>query len=594
MISRLRLSARGYALVAGPILCQIAILVMLVVLLLQVQSAASAAARAKAAISQAHMLAKTLSDATVYSMLAQKTLGLLGSEQLETKLSAMRSHLNKLDILTQENQSAADTAQLKLLTTRLSDLLQQEATGSLDEHAGIAVLNSAAEYSQILGRLIAKQEIELEKYKTNLSGQQENLKSAITVSIAGSVLLALGLAYIYAVSIKKPIEQLYENAYRISTRRKLLPVMEGQDELVQLDRIFHRVDNDIAAELYREMSLFENAADLIICFDSKGSIRIANPAIKEMFGITKESVLRKPISFFVPKVQHRYLQNELKTVRNNPGMPRSFELSMLSPSGSILDTLWSTSWSQEEQRFFCVVHDITERKEIERTRDEFITMLSHDLRAPLRVVQDSMKSILSDTEEQVPEDLISQLAPCSQNLERMIFLVNDLLDFENLQAGKIIFNKTKSSMQDLFEETVRLVSSFALQRHVEIISSPLDIFADVDQQKILQVMLNLLTNAIKFSPEGGRVWISCCKQNGHVKVEVQDEGAGIPVEFQNSIFSPFEQVPGSKKEREGTGLGLAICKSIIEGHAGNIGVRSLPDKGSSFWFVVSQTLPTPT
>jgi CheY-like chemotaxis protein/anti-sigma regulatory factor (Ser/Thr protein kinase) len=171
-----------------------------------------------------------------------------------------------------------------------------------------------------------------------------------------------------------------------------------------------------------------------------------------------------------------------------------------------------------------------------------------------------------------------------RNVVRLVALINDILDLERLQTGKVPMHLAHTLVADLFVRSVEAVRGFADPAGVAIDSKPTLENAFVDSDRITQVLVNLLSNAVKFSPRGSTVFLSAAAAGSMVEIRVTDQGRGIPRPLQQAVFERFRQVKASdSREKGGTGLGLAICKAIVEQHGGTVGVESEEGRGSSFW-----------
>ena len=172
-------------------------------------------------------------------------------------------------------------------------------------------------------------------------------------------------------------------------------------------------------------------------------------------------------------------------------------------------------------------------------------------------------------------------------MERLIRLINDLLDIEKMETGKLDMTFANTDLYSIFDKSIGSIADFAASRQVEVSVEPTKLSVQADADRLVQVMVNLLSNAIKFSPSESTVKITACRDDQWVEISVSDQGRGIPIEHLKTIFERFQQVKSSEAQTEsGSGLGLTICKSIIEQHGGAIGVESELGKGSSFWFKV--------
>lgn len=229
-------------------------------------------------------------------------------------------------------------------------------------------------------------------------------------------------------------------------------------------------------------------------------------------------------------------------------------------------------------------------KEAARRKQELVAMVSHDLRTPLTSVQASLTLLGAGALGALTEKAQKEVNVAENNTTRLINLINDLLDIEKMEAGKLKMAPQMTPLMPILERSYEGVDAFAGQHDitVEMPNTPLMVFADAD--RIVQVLVNLLSNAIKFSPADTFVTVTVDQQESWVAVRVIDRGRGIPPSHITSVFQRFQQVEAADGNRaRGTGLGLAICKAIIEGHGGTIGVESQEGHGSEFWFRLPAT-----
>lgn len=221
----------------------------------------------------------------------------------------------------------------------------------------------------------------------------------------------------------------------------------------------------------------------------------------------------------------------------------------------------------------------------EKQKQEVMSMVSHDLRSPLMSLDFSLTLIGTGKYGELSERGLKELNSAENSAKRLIRLINDLLDIEKIESGKLNVLKTPLSFRILADHSADAVRALAVSKNIEIlIESADDIEFAGDADRLEQVIINLLGNAIKFSPNGSKVVIRAEEKGNFVEIRVVDEGPGIPADYRKKVFERFQQVSrGDGKEKEGTGLGLAISRAIVEAHGGSIGVDSEEGKGSSFW-----------
>lgn len=231
-------------------------------------------------------------------------------------------------------------------------------------------------------------------------------------------------------------------------------------------------------------------------------------------------------------------------------------------------------------------HDMArELAQAEKQKQEVISMVSHDLRSPLMSLDFSLTLIGSGKYGELNEKGLKELSSAEMSAKRLIRLINDLLDIEKIESGKLNVLKMPLEFRTLAEHCTDAVRALAVSKEIElVIESNDEIEFPGDGDRLEQVIINLLGNAIKFSPNNSKVIVRGEEKERFVEIRVIDSGPGIPADYKKKIFERFQQVSrGDGKEKEGTGLGLAISRAIVEAHGGTIGVDSEDGKGSSFW-----------
>jgi PAS domain S-box-containing protein len=243
-----------------------------------------------------------------------------------------------------------------------------------------------------------------------------------------------------------------------------------------------------------------------------------------------------------------------------------------------------------EVGFVLVFFDLTDRKRVERLKSEFVSTVSHELRTPLTSIRGALGLLAGGVLGELPPDARDAVTIAHESAERLVHLVNDILDMQKVESGKMELDFAVVDMVDLAARSVVDNMPYARQLGVgvELGERPHQALVRVDRRRILQVLANLISNAAKFSPKGGVVRVHVVCADGTVRVEVQDEGHGIAEDFHQRIFGRFAQAEASPaRPRSGTGLGLSISKALVESHGGTIGFRNAARGGSVFFFVLS-------
>ena len=323
----------------------------------------------------------------------------------------------------------------------------------------------------------------------------------------------------------------------------------------------------------------------LVITDQKGAIQMINPTTAKMFGYEDGELADKPLSvLFTGAAETDGFMEGIA----GKAIGRIYETDAKRKSGQSLPVQLSLTAFQaiEGQSYLAVILDITERKEIERLKQEFVAMISHDLRTPLTSIQIFLNMLTRGAFGTISDSGLKKADMADRNATRLINLVNDLLDIEKLESGQLQLHCQAVTLKPVIERSVESVRGFAEQQGVTLAVEPIsdgELFADSD--RLVQVVVNLLGNAVKFSPKGSVVTVSTNKGPEWLELRVTDRGRGVPAHLRETIFERFKQVEArDATEKGGTGLGLAICKAIVEQHGGQIGVESQEGQGSSFWF----------
>lgn len=336
----------------------------------------------------------------------------------------------------------------------------------------------------------------------------------------------------------------------------------------------------------RTRSILDNLLTGLVTAGADGCIESVNPAAESIFGYPAAEILGRsargllaPDSLLDADVDAlaRTVKDALGRVTEWQGRRRSGELFPLELSLFTFDSL-------QGRRYAAVVRDVSERREIERLKDEFISTVSHELRTPLTSIRGALSLVSAGVLGELPHDAVEVLSIAERNAVRLVALINDILDLERLQIGQLEMRFEELPAATLLTRALDAVRAFAQSESVQLEVGNAEGVTQCDGDRVVQVLVNLLSNAIKFSPNGGQVRLSAAQVGNWVELRVADDGRGIPNAYRQVIFERFRQVHVSDtRQKGGTGLGLAISKAIVEQHGGAIGVESEEGHGSNFW-----------
>ncbi len=345
-------------------------------------------------------------------------------------------------------------------------------------------------------------------------------------------------------------------------------------------------------------NLVESAGDAIVSTDLQHLILNWNSGAEAVFGYGKKEAIGRSLALLLPPGREGELDDIRRRVEET-GVIRNLEVQRTRKDGVRIDVALAVSPIRDTAGnvtgFLHLAKDITEKKryedrlkELDTMKSEFVSSVSHELRTPLTAIKGSVDNMLDGLTGALNEKQGRYLTRIKSNTDRLSRLINDLLDLSTIEAGKIELKPSRVPMGLLARdvaETLRPVAAEKLIR-LEVAPAGADVTAWADRDKMIQVFINLIGNALKFTPAEGKVTVAVERNgDGWIRVSIADTGSGIPAEEALKIFDRFYQVAGRQKTR-GTGLGLSISKSLVEMHGGKIWMDSEPGRGSTFSFTV--------
>ncbi len=340
----------------------------------------------------------------------------------------------------------------------------------------------------------------------------------------------------------------------------------------------------------RQDAIFGSAKDGMIVLNPSGSIESLNSASADMFGVTEQSLLRRDIgALFEVAPDRGQIETFLRRLKANrkagSGNIQEFVGRRSDGSTFPLEVSISPVELASETLFLAVLRDISERREVEQLKGEFVATVSHELRTPLTSIAGSLGLINGGAAGEVPPKIARLIEIAHSNAARLVRLINDILDIEKIEAGRMTFDIRPLSLSTLLEAAVHQTAGFAGDYGVtvEVDDIPADAAVLADEDRLMQVVTNLLSNAIKFSPRAEAVTLRVTPLDRRYRISVIDRGDGIPEAFRDRIFGKFAQADASdSRQKGGTGLGLSIVREIVIRLGGSVSFDSETGKGSMF------------
>jgi len=361
----------------------------------------------------------------------------------------------------------------------------------------------------------------------------------------------------------------------------------AMDEAARLDTVLRAEIQDLKLAEQDRDRFFDLSVDLLVIAGTDGYFKQVNPAWEKALGWTPSELAARP---FVELV---HPDDVAKTVRETQrlrlgGMTLDFENRFRTRDGGYRWISWRATALPERRLIYAVARDISEQRKVEQMKSDFISVVSHELRTPLTSIRGSLGLIAGGVVGELPEKVRPLIDIAAKNSERLVRLINDILDVEKIESGQMSFRLVPQEIMPLVEQALESNRAYGEQFDVGllIVEAAPGVRVRVDADRMQQVLANLLSNAAKFSPRGGTVEVRIQRRSqGGVRLSVTDHGKGIPPEFEERVFEKFAQADASStRQKGGTGLGLSISRAIVERHGGQIGFTTARGEGTTFWF----------
>jgi PAS domain S-box-containing protein len=407
------------------------------------------------------------------------------------------------------------------------------------------------------------------------------------------IALLVPLFYAVNVAIAYRLHQVFLSGYRLRhaygrlTEDYSVLNQKLQQQLVELGEARQQVEAS-----GRKLALFaESAPTAVLEISPDGRLTQVNHTAELLFGYADSELVGEHAKKLVLPKYHAEFDESWATLTETREPVAALRIRNPRRDGLAVVCEWSlTPLVNPEGKLISVIaqgQDITRQLEVERMKKEFTSTLSHELRTPLTSIIGSLQLINTGVMGELDKDVLELTSVAERNGQRLLDLINDILDIEKIESGKLTLDLEKLAVGELVREAIVLNKAFGERFKVrfEARGDLPEGRVNADRKRLLQVLTNLLSNAAKFSPEGGSVEVSLEEVGPSLRVGVHDRGPGIPEAFRGRIFGRFAQADsGFTRAKGGTGLSLAICKRLIELMEGRIGFEDRAGGGTTFWF----------
>ena len=415
-----------------------------------------------------------------------------------------------------------------------------------------------------------------------VSGAISRLQWFMVLAGLLGLVMAVGLSIAASHLMSRALRRLVDSARNLTAGQETRIDIASTDELGRLAGSFNRLYDELqgtlrtlAAERGCFEAVLQSMSEAVLVVDAEQRVTMVNPALLAILG-RRQTPVGRPLSEVMDTPELDELAKcglegaasaELTVEGKTPRRVLARAMPLQSTGGTVI-----------------AMHDVTEMRRLETIRKDFVANVSHELRTPVSIIRANAETLLDGALDD-PERARSFVEALHRNSERLSRIISDLLDLSRVEAGRYQFEMVNVPLDHAVERAAEAVEPKADDRDVAIeLSIPEGLSAWADAKALDQILLNLLDNSIKYTPEGGHVSVRVEERAGLVRVEVQDDGPGIKPEHRARIFERFYRIdPGRSRDMGGTGLGLAIVKHFVESMGGRVGVEPAFPRGSIFW-----------
>ncbi|MPQ23297.1 cell wall metabolism sensor histidine kinase WalK [Carnobacterium divergens] len=472
-----------------------------------------------------------------------------------------------------------------------SEITRQYSDESTNERVWKLVVPIISDDNKVLGVI---------NLESNIESVYDQINDITIIFFRASMIAAVVtviLALFISRAITKPISEMKKQAIQMAEGDYSGQVkIYGQDELGQLSLAVNNLSTKVEeaqesteAERRRLDGVLAHMSDGVVATDRRGKVVIINETALDLLNLTQDYALGRSI-LEILKIEHHFTFRQLLETQEELILDFSTEENEVTLRGEF-------SLIQRETGFIsglvCVLHDITEQEKVERERRDFVSNVSHELRTPLTSMRSYLEA-LNDGAWKDPEIAPKFLAVTQEETDRMIRMISDLLNLSRMDSGKDVLSLEYVNINELFSHVLNrfdmMIQSndkpekpFVIKREF----TKRDLWVEVDADKMIQVMDNIMNNAIKYSPAGGTITCRLVETHNSVVLSIADEGLGVPKKDIPHVFDRFFRVDKARaRSMGGTGLGLAISKEVVQKHGGKIWLESAENVGSTFFIAL--------
>lgn len=530
-------------------------------------------------------------------------------EEHELYMQRMAKDVEELEsLLTKKLNNPADASKIHFLYAELLHSLKESdfrpdkenQLGSFFEdlernrrvkHAMLALVETLREIDR-------KAKVAVETGVIAENESRSKLRNVFDLALLLNSLISIVFALYVTQTIVRRVRAIQENYRRLADHQPLLQPVKSEDELGELDESFRSMAENLEAGRQAQLEMMQQVAksrdnlqtvidalpSALFITDSDGKVESINKFARDFFKIDLNYFHEQKLSKLFQLNSEIRINFITMLVRETVTTP--MDLMAVTPEKELVPVKVSTVsfGSDEERKFLTVVADETESYRLKQARSDFLSMISHDMRTPLGTIGGVLQLELKGAHGPLSKESNDRLEVALKSTSVLLELVNRVLKIEHIATSDIQLSQEKLDIAEVIKEVVSIIEPQLEAKKLKIVDESVTQSVLADRNYIQEVIMNLVSNAVKYSPEGGEIRLSNKTENDQVVVEVADQGPGVPASKKNSIFERYKQADKKRDSKLGFGLGLSICKAIVLQHGGLIGVRDAEGGGSVFWF----------
>jgi two-component system, OmpR family, phosphate regulon sensor histidine kinase PhoR len=418
------------------------------------------------------------------------------------------------------------------------------------------------------------------------SEARDKLRQCLGLAVFMSFSLAVLVASLFSRSIVSRLNRLQQNAVHLSKREPLQPILGGRDEITELDEAFHDAAASLAESEEKLRTTFDNAADLICSLNERMTVSLVNKACERILQQSTDELLGSRMLSCVFEADRLSFLTMLDRSKNSANESIKAEIRLVTPQGQLVDTAAICRWSPRQRNFFCVFHDISERKKAEEIKSEVLAMVTHDMRAPVTSFSNFLEILSLGEFGELNAEGAKFLNFAANSVSKMEKLLDDIITLEKLKSGAIQPSKKDVQASELLTDVAAAMQLYASKHQVSIEVIESDQCVRTDRDLVEKMLSNFLSNALRVAPVDSKVRLSCYGSGDAQVFAIQDQGPGIAKENIPRLFDRFYKSASGSDDMPSSGLGLSITKELATLIGGEIEVTTETGTGSTFMLLL--------